>query len=288
MTTRQKFRKLIKEEQCIMVPGAYDSMSARIIQSLGFDAIDITGFGVEASRLGQPDLGLASMSEVVDQAWSIARSVDIPVIADADTCYGGLVNVARTVRAFETVGIAGIHMEDQVTPKKCGAMAGKSIISTQEMVAKIKVARDTLDDKDFIVIGRCDGKHLGKDEVKRRLNAYLEAGSDLIMLGDDYEVEDLRDFGQEFFGKLYLVTGVFSTVPMCMPVSEYAAMGYKAVAYPVVGFLAAAKAIHDVYDSIKNNKGLSPEEHQKRCMPNPRVNELLELDKWLALERFMD
>ena len=288
MTTRQKFRKLIKQDGCIMVPGAYDSMSARIIQSLGFEAIDITGFGVEASRLGQPDLGLATMSEVVDQAWHIARSVDIPVIADADTCYGGLVNVARTVRAFETVGIAGIHMEDQITPKKCGAMSGKQIISIQEMTAKIKVARETLDDKEFIIIGRCDGKHLGKDEVKRRLNAYLDAGSDLIMLGDDYEVEDLREFGAEFPGMLYLVTGVFSTVPMCLPVSEYAAMGYKAVAYPVVGFLAAAKAVRDVYETIKQNKGLSPEEHVLRCMPNSRVNELLELDKWLSLERFAD
>jgi 2-methylisocitrate lyase-like PEP mutase family enzyme len=198
------------------------------------------------------------------------------------------VNVARTVHAFETVGIAGIHLEDQVTPKKCGAMAGKQIISMQEMSAKIKVARESLDDKEFIIIGRCDGKYLGKDEVKRRLYAYLEAGSDLIMLGDDYEVEDLRDFGAEFFGKLYLVTGVFSTVPMCLPVSEYAAMGYKAVAYPVVGFLAAAKAINDVYESIRDSKGLSPEEHARRCMPNSRVNELLEINKWLSLERFME
>ena len=287
MTSRQKFHKLMNEEKCIVLPGAYDGISARVIQKLGFKALDITGLGVEASRLGQPDLGLATMAEIVDQAWSISRSVDIPIISDADTGYGNIQNVARTIRAFETVGVAGVHMEDQITPKKCGAMEGKVLISMEEMVAKIKVSRDVLDNKDFVIIARCDGKCLGKDEVKRRLYAYLEAGADLIMLGDDYPVEDLRDFGKEFFGKLYQVTAVFSSVPMCLPIAEYAAMGFKAVSYPIVGVLSAAKAMVDVYSAIKEQGGMSPELHEKTCMPVGDLNNLVDIDRWTSLDRFL-
>jgi 2-methylisocitrate lyase-like PEP mutase family enzyme len=288
MNSRQVFRKLLEEEPYIVLPGAYDCISAAIIEKLGFKAIDVTGLGIEASRLGQPDLGIASMSEVIDQSWSITNTVKIPVIFDADTGYGGLVNVAKTVRSFETIGATGIHMEDQIIPKKCGAMSGKQIVSRQEMTAKIKTAREVLTDKEFIIIGRCDGKYLGKDEVKRRLYAYLNAGADLAMLGDDYEVNDLEEFGREFSGKLYQVAAVFSTKPMCLSAAEFGAMGFKAISYPVVSLLAAAKAIEAVYSSLKQNGGLSPEKHEEFCAPLKLINELVKTDEWNSLERFLE
>ncbi len=286
MNAGKRFRKLLEEEKCLVLPGAYDCLSARIIEKIGFKAMDVTGLGIEASRLGQPDLGLATMSEVVDQAWSIANSVDIPVIFDADTGYGGPMNVARTVRAFWQVGIAGIHIEDQAMPKKCGNLSGKQLIPCEEMVKKIKVAKDVLADKDFVIIGRCDAREKGPDEVKRRLYAYLQAGADLIMLGDDYPVDELREMGREFRGKLYLVAGVYAGEEMCLSVSEYAEMGFKAVSFPIVGFLAAAKAIQDVYELLHSDAHISPQRHAGHCMPLRKVNEILDMGKWVELDQY--
>lgn len=286
MSTRKQFRKLLEEEKCIVLPGAYDCISARIIEKIGFKAMDVTGLGIEAARLGQPDLGLASMSEVVDQAWNIANSVSIPVIFDADTGYGGLMNVARTVKAFEQVGIAGIHIEDQAMPKRCGNLSGKQIIPLEEMAAKIKVAKDVLTDKDFIIISRCDGKEKGIGEVKRRMHAYLQAGADLVMPGDDYSVEELRDLAGEFYGKLYLVAGVYAGEEMCLPVSEYADMGVKVVTYPIVGFLAAARAIQEVYEMLQTNAQISVKNHMSHCMTLKKVNDILEIEKWLAWDKY--
>lgn len=285
MNVRQAFRRLMAKEGCILLPGAYDCLSAAIIDKLGFEAIDVTGLGIEASRLGQPDLGLASMSEVIDQCWNIVRSVDIPVICDADTGYGGTVNVARSVKAFETIGAAGIHMEDQAMPKKCGNLSGKVLIPLEEMTAKIRVAREVLDDKSFTVIARCDARAMGLDEVRRRLHAYLEAGADMVMLGDDYPLDELPKAVEEFKGRMYYVSAVYPGPEMCCSLEEYAAMGIKAVSYPVVSLLAAAKAIEDVYASLKVSRHFSVEDHRERCMPLKTLNELTKIDTWFGYEK---
>ena len=284
MTNSKRFRNLLEEKSYIILPGAYDCLSAKIIDQMGFDAMDVTGLGVEASRLGNPDLGLASMSEVIDQAWSIANSSSIPVIFDADTGYGGVVNVARTMKAFETVGVAGIHIEDQTIPKRCGSLSGKELVSIQEMTRKIKVSKEVLNDKDFLVIARCDGLRFGLEEVKRRLHAYLEAGADMVMLGDDYPLETLPYVVEEFKGKMYFVSSVFPTQPMCQPASVYAEMGIKCISYPVVGFLAAAKAIQNVYTPLKERNHISEQELADTCMPLETVNELLAIDRWFGYE----
>ena len=285
MAKRKKFRELLKQKEFLVIPGAYDCMSARIIDDLGFDGMDVTGLGLEASRLGHPDLGLASMSEVIDQAWSIAECTSCPVLFDADTGYGGVVNVARTVKAFETVGITGIHIEDQIMPKKCGSLAGKELIPMEEMVRKVKVAREVLDDKNFVVIARCDGYRFGVDEVKRRLHAYKDAGADLVMLGDDYPLDVLPKVVEEFKGEMYYVSSVFPTDFMCQPASVYAEMGIKLVAYPVVGFLAAAQAIRNVYAPLKQKEHISEAEHAAACMPLKEVFRLVGMDKWAAYEK---
>ena len=288
MTTRKVFRELLEKEKYLVLPGAYDCLSACIIQKLGFKALDVSGLGMEISRLGQPDLGIATMTEVIDHAWSITKSIEIPAIFDADTGYGGLVNVARTMRAFEVIGATGVHIEDQIFPKKCGAMSGKTLISQKEMVAKIKLSRSVLNDKDFVIVARCDGKTLGINEVKRRLHAYLDAGADLAMLGEPYGVSDLRDLGKEFFGKLYIVTGAFPSEEMCLQAAEYAAMGVKVITYSLVSIMTAARALESVYGILKETGGLSIKDIEKNCMPLDGVNELVKLDKWNALEKFVD
>ena len=277
-----EFRKLLSEKDIVVLPGAYDCLSAQIIESLGFDAIDITGFGIEFARLGQPDLGLASMSEVVDQCYNIANSVNIPVIADADTGYGGVLNCVRTARSLEKAGLAGMHIEDQVNPKKCGNLGGKEVIPIEEMCAKISAAKSEVDD--FLVIGRSDSRRFGVDEVKRRLHAYLDAGADLVMLGDDYPVPELRDVVGEFRGQLYLVVAVYPGEEMCLQVEEYKDMGVKCVSYPVVSLNAAAMAIREIYTKLKNDGGLSISELEKNTIHIREMEKYVHMDKWIELE----
>jgi 2-methylisocitrate lyase-like PEP mutase family enzyme len=276
------FRRLLAENEHLVLPGAYDCMSAQIIESLGFKAIDITGFGIEFSRLGQPDLGLATMTEVVDQCGNIAGSVEIPVVADADTGYGGVLNVVRTARQLEKAGLAGMHMEDQAMPKKCGNLAGKELIPKDEMCAKIRAAKSAVDD--FFVIARCDGRRFGIDEVKRRLHAYLDAGADMAMLGDDYPVEELREMGAEFRGNLYLVVAVYPGEEMCLSAEEYAAMGIKCVSYPIVSLNVAAFAIRNIYQSLKDNGGISAETLAGNTLHIREMEKIVRMDHWQEIE----
>ena len=276
------FRKLLSENDYLVLPGAYDCLSAQIIETLGFKAIDITGFGIEYARLGQPDLGLSTLTEVADQCGNIAGSVDIPVIADADTGYGGVLNVWRTVRALEKAGLAGMHMEDQTMPKKCGNLDGKELISKEEMCAKIRAARDAADE--FFIIARCDGRRFGKDEVKRRLHAYLDAGADMAMLGDDYPVEELREMAGEFRGNLYLVVAVYPGEEMCLPAAEYASMGVKCISYPVVSLNAAAFAIKSAYEHLRESGGFSESELSARTLHIREMERFVRMDRWQAIE----
>ena len=276
------FRKLLSENDYLVLPGAYDCLSAQIIESLGFKAVDITGLGIEYARLGQPDLGLSTLTEVTDQCKNIAGSVDIPVIADADTGYGGLLNVWRTVRELEKAGLAGMHMEDQTMPKKCGNLAGKELISKEEMCEKIRAAKDAADE--FFIIARCDGRRFGTDEVKRRLHAYLDAGADMAMLGDDYPVEELRDMAGEFRGNLYLVVAVYPGEEMCLPVSEYASMGIKCISYPIVALNAAALAIKTAYEHLRENGGISEEALAARTLHIREMEKFVHMERWQKIE----
>lgn len=277
------FRKLLAEKEYVIMPGAYDCLSAQIIESMGFDAIDVTGFGIEASRFGQPDLGLAGMSEVVDQCGNIAGSVDLPVIADADNGYGGLLNVTRTVKLLKKAGLAGMHMEDQAAPKKCGHLAGKMLISMEEMCAKIRAAKYEAGD-DFLVIGRSDSRSLGLDEVKRRLHAYLDAGADLVMPGDDYPVGELREISSEFRGKLFLVIGIYPGEEMCLSASDYAAMGAKCISYPIIGLNAAAHAIKNICSVLKETGRLTEEQLAFNTLHIDEMEDIVHMDRWQSVE----
>lgn len=276
------FRKLLKDNDYLVLPGAYDCLSAQIIESLGFKAIDITGFGIEYARLGQPDLGLSTLTEVADQCGNIARSVDIPVLADADTGFGGVMNVWRTVSELENEGLAGMHMEDQIMPKRCGNLEGKELITKEEMCAKIRAAKDASDE--FFVIARCDGRRFGNDEVKRRLHAYLDAGADMAMLGDDYPPEELREMGAEFRGNLYLVVAVFPSEGMCLPAAEYASMGMKCISYPVVALNSAAFAMKASYERLRDNGGISEEELSATTMHIREIEKIVHMDRWQRVE----
>ena len=284
MRATTKFRELMERETCIGLPGAYDCFSARLVEKMGFPAVYVTGYGIEATRLGRPDLGLSSMSEVIDQASNIADTVSAPVICDSDVGWGGALNVIRTVKAFEKAGVAGIHLEDQGMPKKCGGLDGRKNITLEEMVGKIKAAKEVLEDPDFVLIARSDAKVYGIDEVKRRLSAYLEAGADLVMVGERYTVEELKDLANTFRGKLMVCGGFHNCEEMNLSLDEYAEMGVKVVAYALVGLGAAAKAIREAYKPLLNNRVITNEELFAMCMDIVSMNRQLDIKKYLDWE----
>ncbi|MFC1903460.1 oxaloacetate decarboxylase [Chloroflexota bacterium] len=281
MTAPQAFRRLLSEQKIVVAPGCYDCISARVIEKLDFKAVYLTGYGIEASRLGRPDIGLASMVEVVDHARNVRESVSLPVIADADTGYGDVLSVWRTAREFEKAGVAGIHLEDQMMPKKCGGLPGKIVISREEMVDKIRAARDALDNKEFVIIGRTDSRlTLGMEESKRRIEAYLKAGAELVLLGDRHTVAELEEMGKTFPQKLLICAGILGWEETILSVNDYAQMGIKMLIYPVTGLYAAVKAVMMVYKTLREKEGLSEADLIEAGISFDEANELLGFSDW--------
>ncbi len=191
------FRDVLKKESIIIAPGAYDVVSAQIIEKAGFPVCYITGLGNEASDLGCPDLGLTNSVEIIRKAANIAQVVDVPVVCDADTGFGGVTNLVRTVKMFEAAGVGGIHIEDQTFPKRCGLLAGKKVITAEAFAKKIQAAIAARNSEEFVIIARTDAKALGIDEVIRRLNLYVDSGADMGMLGDGYTFDEYTRIAKE-------------------------------------------------------------------------------------------
>ncbi len=183
----------IADKQPLVVPGCYDALGARLIEQAGFDAAYMTGFGSAAGLLGRPDVGLLGLSEMVDNARRITSAIDLPVIADADSGYGNQINVIRTVQEYERSGVAGIHLEDQVVPKKCGHMENKQVVDVDEFVGKIRAAASTRQDPDFVLIARTDARapH-GLDEAIDRARAAVEAGADVLFVEALQSVDEIE------------------------------------------------------------------------------------------------
>ena len=186
-------RKMLAEPGIIVMPCAYDCLSAKLIEMTGFRLVGITGAGVCASLLGMPDVGVATMTEVLNQARNIVRTTNLPVLADCDNGYGNPINIMRTIREFEEAGVAGLWIEDQVMPKRCGHFEGKKIIPREEMIMKIKAAVETRKDPDLVIMARCDGRaEYGLNEAISRSKDYVKAGADMIFIEAPQSVEELR------------------------------------------------------------------------------------------------
>ncbi|WP_255952775.1 isocitrate lyase/PEP mutase family protein [Streptomyces odontomachi] len=249
----RRLRELLAEsEGPVLAPGAYDALSALLVEQAGFPAVYMTGFGVTASLLGRPDIGLLTMSEMVDTARRIVSAVGVPVIADADDGYGNALNVIRTVHEYEAAGVAGIHLEDQVAPKRCGHMEGKQVVPVETMVGKIEAAVQARSDPDFVIIARTDARAVeGLEAALDRGRRYREAGADLLFIE-----------APQSEGEIEAASLALSDVPLLFNWAEggktppiglerLTALGYRLVIFPLSNLLAATRAVTGVLDDIR-------------------------------------
>jgi 2-methylisocitrate lyase-like PEP mutase family enzyme len=252
MTPRQTLRRLVARDGYTMVPGAYDTLTARLVEAAGFDAVYLTGGGYSRAS-GYPDLGLLTVVENVHFIGLTVEAVGIPVIADADTGYGNAINVIRTVREYEKSGVAGFHMEDQVAPKKCGHYEGKEVIPVAEMVGKIRAAVDTRRDADMVIIARSDARAVeGLQAAIDRVNAYLEAGADVGFVEAPQTVDELRIVGRSVDGPNLVNVFEGGKTPM-LAASELEAMGFRLGIYPSQTHRAAIRAAQRVLAVLKED-----------------------------------
>lgn len=245
------FRKLMNDQDIMVIPGAFCALVAIIIEKTGFPAVYMTGYGTSSAILGKPDVGFVTLTEMVLNAKNIASAVTIPVISDADTGYGNPINVTRTIREFEQSGVVGIHMEDQVWPKKCGHTKGKRVIPAEEMVGKLKAALDARIDEDFIIIARTDARAvLGLDEAIKRGVRYAEAGADMVFVDAPQSEDELRKIAKEIPAPLMVNMSEGGLTPV-LGAGDLREMGYKIVIYPTSALLAATKSIMRLMRELK-------------------------------------
>jgi len=252
MNPAHELRAKLDSGEMVVAPFVYDALQAKIAERLGFEAVYMTGFGTAAAR-GLPDLGLLTMSEMVENVRTIARSIKIPVVCDADTGYGNPTNVWRTVREYEHAGAAALHIEDQVWPKRCGFLTGKQVIPMEEMVPKVRAACDARTNRDTVIIARTDALAVnGWDDVVRRANAYREAGADLIFVDGIRTHDDLRDYVSRLKHLPLLYNG------QLLPVPELARHGFKLTIYSGT-FLAYYQSAHDALAELKRTGAVKRE-----------------------------
>jgi 2-methylisocitrate lyase-like PEP mutase family enzyme len=261
-------RTAIMERRAVVVPGCHDVLSAKVIEDCGFEAIQISGYGLAASLLGKPDVGLVQMKDVLDISWNVAQAVAIPVMADVDTGGGNAVNAASIVDRLVPMGLAGMNIEDQVFPKRCGHMAGKEVIPAEEMAGKVRACAQTRDalDPDFVINARTDVFAVaGLDEAIRRCNLYLEAGADLVFIDGIKTRADIEKAVAAIHGPLSvnLMDAISGMKTELVPIPELAKMGVGRVSIPVASCMVAHKALTTFFTALRSSpSGILPGQTQ--------------------------
>ena len=274
MKPTTKLRQLLQGENLIVAPFVMNGLLAKIAQSVGFEAVYMTGAGTAAEK-GFPDVGLLTMTEMVTNAKYIANAVDIPVICDSDTGYGNALNVQRTVREYESAGVAGIHIEDQVFPKKCGFFEGKQVIPMEEHVQKIKAALDARTDPDFVIIARCDAYAVtGWEDTVRRCRAYRAAGADLVFVDGIKSMDDLKHYANDLEDLPRMYNGDLATT------QEVDALGYKLMICGSTIWLVYQQ-VKEAFEELKDQGKVDPSRFGTRW----DVAGLMGLEQIYELER---
>ena len=253
MSAAATLRTLIGKGEIVMAPGAPDPLAARLVQRAGFPAVYMTGFGATASRLGAPDLGLLTQTEMTEHARNMTRAVTIPVIADADTGYGGPLNIHRAVREYLQAGVAAIHLEDQIAPKRCGQLAGIKLVPAEENVLRLRCALEARGDDDLIVIGRTDAlPAFGVEEAIRRARLYRQAGVDLVFVDGVKTIAEVEAIARGVPGPK-VVSIVDGNETVALKAADLQAMGFQVVFYALSALFSAVKAMADTLDVLKQD-----------------------------------
>ncbi len=284
MSTRSaRLRELLSREEILMAPGAHDALTARIAEKCNFEAIYMTGAGTVNTQLGMPDHSIITLTEMVQNAARIARATTLPIVSDADTGYGGVLNVMRTVVEFQQAGISGIHIEDQVMPKRCGHLDGKEIIAMEEMMGKIRAACHARTDPDFLIIARVDARApLGFDEAVRRGKAYLDAGADMIFPEALESEEEFRAYARQVRGPLLVNMTEYGKTPY-LTAKQFQEMGYRMVIYPVSAMRITIKAIYELFTEIRSTG--TQKRFLERMFTRDELYELIGYKEMLDLEK---
>lgn len=278
--SRAQLRSLLRQEHILLAPGAYDGLGAKLIERAGFPIVYASG-GAIARSIGLPDLGLVSFTEVLQRVKEIVRATSLPVIADADTGYGGALNVIRTVAEFEEAGVAGFHIEDQIFPKRCGHYEGQSLITVQEMAGKIEAAVHARKDPDTLIIGRTDARSaFGLDEALARGRVFTEAGADAIFVEALISLEEIETIGREIKAPLVYNMTEGGKSPM-VPIAKLQELGFKIVLFPSDlqrALIGTGRRI--LQERLKGKSGLL----EGMCSFKER-DEIVDLDRYLNLEK---
>lgn len=250
MKRTTRFRLLIEAPEILLLPGAHDALSVRLAEQAGFAAVTCGGYSAAASLLGAPDVGQLTMTEMAEMYARLADCTDLPIFADGDTGHGNATNVARTVRAFERAGVAGLFIEDQVSPKRCGHMAGKRVVPVEDMVAKLKAALDARVDPDLVIMARTDARAAhGLDEAIERAQIYHEVGADLLFVEAPESIEELRRICSEIPAPC-LANNVEGGRTPVLPAHRLEEMGFAVVTFPVAATYAVAHALQELYAAL--------------------------------------
>lgn len=249
----RRLRELLAMPEPVLAPGSYDALSARLVEAAGFSAVYMTGFGSAASLLGRPDVGLLGMSEMVDNARRIVQAVAVPVIADADTGYGNPLNVIRTVQEYERAGVAAIHIEDQVMPKRCGHMEGKQVIPCEEMVEKLRAAVSARRSSDFVIIARTDARAVeGLEKALQRARRYAEAGADVLFVEAPQSEQEIETVAKTLADLPLLFNWAEGGKTPPISLARLREYGFRIVIFPVCTLLAAARAVSEVLRQVRS------------------------------------
>lgn len=282
MNTAQNLKNLLTADTLALAPGAPDALTARLIESAGFPAVYMTGFGATAALTGCPDVGILTQTEMTTHARNMVRAVKVPVIADADTGYGGPANIERTVREYLQAGVAAIHIEDQAIPKRCGHMAGIKLVSVEEMTGRLKGAIEARGDADLLIIGRTDAlAAMGRDEAIRRALRYRESGVDLVFVDAMKTIADAEAVAREVPGPLMISIVEGHETTRLLP-QDLKSLGYAIALYPLSALFAATRAVSEVLQSLRGNGTTLAE--AGRMATYSEFSELVRFDHFRSLD----
>ena len=280
----QSLREQLEDkDKIIVLPGVFDALSARIAEQVGFEAMFQTGYGSAAALLGMPDFGFLNAGETVDNARRIIRAVDVPVLVDADTGYGNPLNVWRLVQDLEALGAAGMFLEDQIWPKRCGHMVGKDVIPRDDYLPKLKAAVEARKSKDFIIVARTDARApMGLDEAIERGKAYKKAGADVIFVEAPRTIDELKKVAYEIDAPL-VANMIEDGVTPTMPAKQLLKLGYRIAVFPLSGLYSATFAMREVFAELKKTGGTS--KTRKMMVTFKDFNKFVDLQKYMGLEK---